>query len=62
MGFAGHFGWDLPVKLNGIARSFSVGLSIESLAKQYGFELQDCSKDYNHPRGQLMVELRKPLV
>jgi hypothetical protein len=27
MGFAGHFGWDLPVKLNGIARSFSVGLS-----------------------------------
>jgi len=27
MGFAGHFGWDLAVKLNGITRSFSVGLS-----------------------------------
>lgn len=31
----------------------------ESLAEQYGFKLQDCSKDYNHPRGQLMVELRR---
>lgn len=30
----------------------------ESLAEQYGFKLQDYSKDYNHPRGQLMVELR----
>jgi len=27
MGFAGHFGWDFAVKLNGISRSFSVGLS-----------------------------------
>jgi len=40
MGFAGHFGWDLAVKLNGIARSFSVGLStwtkldIATMAKQ----------------------------
>ena len=30
----------------------------ESLAKPYGFKLQDYSKDYNHPKGQLMVELR----
>lgn len=33
-------------------------LFFESLAEQYGFKLQACSKDYNHPRGQLMVELR----
>ena len=31
----------------------------ETLAKQYGFKLQDCSKEYDHPRGQLMVELMK---
>jgi len=31
----------------------------ESLAKQYGFKLQDCSKEYNHPTRQLMVELRE---
>lgn len=31
----------------------------ESLAEQYGFKLQDCSKEYEHPRGQLMVELMK---
>ncbi len=31
----------------------------ESLAVQYGLQLQDCSKEYNHPRGQLMVELTK---
>lgn len=30
----------------------------ESLAEQHGFKLKDCSKEYNHPRGQLMVELR----
>ena len=30
----------------------------ESLSEQYGFQLQDCSRDYNHPRGQLMVELK----
>ena len=27
MGLTGHFQWDLPVILNGIARSLSVGLS-----------------------------------
>ncbi len=31
----------------------------ESLAEQYGFILQDCSKEYNHPRGQRMVRLMK---
>ena len=31
----------------------------ESLAEQYGFKLQDCSRDYKHPRRQVMVELRK---
>lgn len=31
----------------------------ENLAEQYGFKLQDCSKEYNHPSGQLMVELLK---
>ena len=31
----------------------------ESLAEQYGFKLQDCSKEYIHPREQLMVELMK---
>jgi SAM-dependent methyltransferase len=31
----------------------------ESLAGQFGFNLRDCSKEYNHPRGQLMVETRK---
>lgn len=31
----------------------------ESLAEQYGFKLQDCSREYNHPRGQVMVELTK---
>ena len=30
-----------------------------SLADQYGFKLQDYSKEYNHPGGQLMVELMK---
>jgi SAM-dependent methyltransferase len=31
----------------------------ESLAAQYRFKLQDRSKEYNHPRQQLMAELRK---
>lgn len=31
----------------------------ESLAEQQKFTLQDCSKDYIHPRGQLMVKLVK---
>jgi cyclopropane fatty-acyl-phospholipid synthase-like methyltransferase len=31
----------------------------ESLAEQNRFKLQDCSKEYNHPRGQRMVELMK---
>ena len=33
----------------------------ESLAEQYRFKLQECSQDYKHPRGQVMVELRKKL-
>ena len=31
----------------------------ESLAEQYGFKLQNCSKEYNHPRKQVMIELKK---
>ncbi|MGQ9427199.1 class I SAM-dependent DNA methyltransferase [Gilvimarinus sp. F26214L] len=31
----------------------------ESLAKQNGFGLRDLSWEYNHPRGQAMVEVRK---
>jgi len=31
----------------------------ELLAEQCGFKIQDCSKEYGHPRGQLMVELIK---
>jgi SAM-dependent methyltransferase len=31
----------------------------ESLARHYGYNLQDRSKDYSHPRDQIMVELRK---
>lgn len=31
----------------------------ESFAEQCGFKLKDCSQDYNHPRGQLMIELMK---
>lgn len=31
----------------------------ESLAEQYRFKLEDCSKNYDHPRGQLMIELRR---
>jgi SAM-dependent methyltransferase len=31
----------------------------EELAERHGFELEDASADYPHPRGQLMVGLRK---
>ena len=31
----------------------------EALAEQHGFELEDASEAYRHPRGQLMVGLRK---
>lgn len=31
----------------------------QSLAEQYNFQLKDCSSDYPHPRGQLMVEVKK---
>jgi SAM-dependent methyltransferase len=31
----------------------------ELLAKHHGFKLHDCSDEYNHPRGQRMVELRQ---
>ena len=31
----------------------------ESLAQLYGFILQNRSGNYNHPRGQLMAELKK---
>jgi SAM-dependent methyltransferase len=31
----------------------------EALADRHGFELEDASADYPHPRGQLMVGLRK---
>ena len=31
----------------------------ESLAVQHGFELEDVSDEYDHPRGQLMVALRQ---
>ncbi len=31
----------------------------KSLAEQYRFKLHDCSKKYNHPRGQRMVELMR---
>lgn len=30
-----------------------------SLAKTYGFELKECETEYPHPRGQIMVELKK---
>ena len=33
----------------------------EGLAERYGFELEDASADYRHPRGQLMVGLTKRL-
>jgi SAM-dependent methyltransferase len=31
----------------------------ESLAERYGFKLRDRSQEYKHPRGQLMVEIKK---
>jgi len=41
-------------------KTFSYPFSFfESLAEQYGFKLQDCSTEYNHPRGQRIVELMK---
>lgn len=30
----------------------------EKLADQFGFQVKDCSGDYNHPRGQQMAALR----
>jgi len=41
-------------RLEGFCYPFSF---FESLAEQHGFTLQDVSNGYNHPRGQLMVEL-----
>jgi SAM-dependent methyltransferase len=41
-------------------RAFKYPFSFfEALAEQHGFELEDASDDYPHPRGQLMVGLRK---
>ena len=34
----------------------------ESVAQQNGFQLQDFSEEYGHPRAQLMVELTKQLM
>ena len=34
----------------------------ESLAEEFGLKLKGCSKEYNHPRGQLMVEVKKNQV
>jgi cyclopropane fatty-acyl-phospholipid synthase-like methyltransferase len=34
-------------------------LFFESLEKQHGFKLRHCSDEYNHPRGQLMVEVKR---
>lgn len=31
----------------------------ESLAAQYYFRLEDCSREYDHPRGQSMIKLTK---
>ena len=31
----------------------------ESLAEHYRFSLKDCSDQFNHPRGQRMIEVRK---
>jgi hypothetical protein len=44
VGFAGHFPWDLPVILDGITRSLSVGLSKNlSLMQKGQYSSQSCT-------------------